>query len=328
MRCEDNQEMLEAYVEGALDEGAQARVASHLSTCGVCAGLQHQLERELNLFSLYLLDVNPPASAWDALRVKIDQEKAAAQASAITTTTLAAPTTMRPPLWAALQRAFSAPSFALACSLLIVACAIVYVLSRAGGGANVGGEKDVAHLVPATPAIVEKLAPPVKEKTARDQTATGAAGATQRNSIAGASTTSARSDGDSQRVSSRRMRSGAVVSRSMTERRTAAGRGDSRLEDGDPDEAVSDDVASGDALLHKAEQQYQAAIAKLKLDAARRRIEPEVLAQFEKSLVAVNSTIARTQRAVREHPGDLTAAQYMLAAYSKKVDVLIEMTRH
>ena len=39
----------------------------------------------------------------------------------------------------------------------------------------------------------------------------------------------------------------------------------------------------------------------------------------------LDRTIADTRKAVRQHPDDPVAVQYMLTAYAKKVDVLREM---
>jgi hypothetical protein len=79
-----------------------------------------------------------------------------------------------------------------------------------------------------------------------------------------------------------------------------------------------------DGLVREAEQKYLAAIAILARDAHRRRsqFDPAELAQFDQALAAVDRTIAGTRRAVRQHPTDPVAVQYMLAAYAKKVDVL------
>lgn len=82
-----------------------------------------------------------------------------------------------------------------------------------------------------------------------------------------------------------------------------------------------------DELVRKAEQKYIAAIALLSRDANRRRsrIDPAALAQFDQALASVDRTIMGTRRAVRAHPNDPVAVQYMLTAYAKKVDVLRQM---
>ena len=85
--------------------------------------------------------------------------------------------------------------------------------------------------------------------------------------------------------------------------------------------------ASADELVRDAERKYLEAIAMLSRDANRKRsrTDPEQLIQFDHALAAVDRTIAGTRRAVREHPRDPVAVQYMLTAYAKKVDVLRQM---
>jgi Putative zinc-finger len=82
-----------------------------------------------------------------------------------------------------------------------------------------------------------------------------------------------------------------------------------------------------DVLVRDAERKYLTAISLLTRDAERRRssLDPAVLAQFDQALAAVDRTIAGTRIAVRAHPDDPVAVQYMLAAYARKVDVLRQM---
>jgi hypothetical protein len=87
---------------------------------------------------------------------------------------------------------------------------------------------------------------------------------------------------------------------------------------------------SPDELVREAEQKYLAAIAILSRDVNRRRsrLDADTRARFEQTLAAVDRTIAGTRRAVRQHPGDPVAVQYMLTAYAKKVEVLREMASY
>lgn len=81
-------------------------------------------------------------------------------------------------------------------------------------------------------------------------------------------------------------------------------------------------------LVRDAEQKYLTAIAMLSRDVNRRRsqLDPMMLARFDASLSEIDRTIKETRHVVRENPEDPIALQYLLAAYSKKVDVLREMT--
>ena len=77
-------------------------------------------------------------------------------------------------------------------------------------------------------------------------------------------------------------------------------------------------------LVREAEQKYLAAIAMLSrnVDRKRSRLDPATVAELDQALSSIDRTIAATRNAVRRHPDDPLAAQYMLTAYAKKVDVL------
>jgi hypothetical protein len=81
-------------------------------------------------------------------------------------------------------------------------------------------------------------------------------------------------------------------------------------------------------LVRDAEQKYLAAIAMLSRDVNKHRsqLDPMVMARFDASLAEIDRTIKETRQVVRQNPEDPIALQYLLAAYSKKVDVLREMT--
>jgi hypothetical protein len=85
-----------------------------------------------------------------------------------------------------------------------------------------------------------------------------------------------------------------------------------------------------DRLVREAEQKYLAAIAMLSRNVERRRsyLDAATLARLDHALASIDRTIADTRKAVRRHPDDPLAAQYMLTAYAKKIDVLREMVDH
>jgi hypothetical protein len=81
-------------------------------------------------------------------------------------------------------------------------------------------------------------------------------------------------------------------------------------------------------LVQEAEQKYLTAIAMLSRDVNRKRsqLDPTMLARFDSALGDIDRTIKDTRRVVRENPEDPIALQYLLAAYSKKVEVLRGMS--
>ncbi|HEX6730790.1 MAG TPA: anti-sigma factor [Pyrinomonadaceae bacterium] len=80
-------------------------------------------------------------------------------------------------------------------------------------------------------------------------------------------------------------------------------------------------------LVLEAEQKYLTAIAMLSrsVDRKRSRLNPATKAELEQALSSIDRTIAATRKLVRRHPDDPVAAQYMLTAYAKKVDMLREL---
>jgi putative zinc finger protein len=89
-------------------------------------------------------------------------------------------------------------------------------------------------------------------------------------------------------------------------------------------------VKTPEQLVREAEQKYLTAIAMLSRTVERKRARLDVgtLAKLEQALASIDRTIADTRRAVRQHPDDPVAVQYMLTAYAKKVDVLREMAEY
>lgn len=83
-------------------------------------------------------------------------------------------------------------------------------------------------------------------------------------------------------------------------------------------------------LVREAEQKYLTAIAMLSrtVERKRARLDVATLAKLEQALASIDRTIADTRKAVRQHPDDPVAVQYMLTAYAKKVDVLREMVEY
>lgn len=91
--------------------------------------------------------------------------------------------------------------------------------------------------------------------------------------------------------------------------------------------AVPKKKVSPEMLVHEAEQKYLAAINLLQHDVNQRRsqLNPQVIARLDSTLQAIDRTITDTRLFVKNNPSDPIAVQYMLTAYSKKIEVLREM---
>ncbi|HZE72793.1 MAG TPA: hypothetical protein VE135_25050 [Pyrinomonadaceae bacterium] len=81
---------------------------------------------------------------------------------------------------------------------------------------------------------------------------------------------------------------------------------------------------TSDQLVREAEKKYLSAIELLVRDVSRRhsQLDTESRVKLDQALASIDRTIAATRHVVRKHPDDPVAAQYMLAAYARKVDTL------
>ncbi|NWG14318.1 MAG: hypothetical protein HXY20_12380 [Acidobacteria bacterium] len=92
---------------------------------------------------------------------------------------------------------------------------------------------------------------------------------------------------------------------------------------------ISDDrdLESAMRSIARAEREYLEAIRLLSGIVEKRKpsLDPELVAELERNLKAIDENIAATRQAFREHPSDPELALYMLAAYAKKVEILQEI---
>jgi hypothetical protein len=79
--------------------------------------------------------------------------------------------------------------------------------------------------------------------------------------------------------------------------------------------------------VRRAEQEYLQAIQLLGEIVDRRKpsLDPRMVREMERNLRAIDAGIEATRKAYYERPSDPELAQYMLAAYSKKVELLQEL---
>lgn len=76
-----------------------------------------------------------------------------------------------------------------------------------------------------------------------------------------------------------------------------------------------------------ATREYQGAIKLLERTIAKRKtdLDEGTIKQFESSLAMIDASIASSRQAMQAHPNDPTAARFLLAAYSKKVELMQEI---
>ncbi|MGH9943823.1 MAG: anti-sigma factor family protein [Pyrinomonadaceae bacterium] len=308
MNCQECLPALELYLDGELGEQRRDLVQTHLSACPSCAGAYESLVREQELFLSYEVDATPSPSFWDETQARIRREAS-------------------PPPVAPLVRVvrrlfvtfdvFNAPRFSPTLTVALLLAAIVITV---GVMRQLTSNREKLNSV----SVVQNAGSAVIPPTVRDQ-AEITTTPSPVESKASNQTTKAGGEvrqppgGNLNRAE--RNRRGALPARAEVAERT-------------PRNLIArhgrQQPATPEELVREAEQKYMAAVALLSRDVNRRRsrLAPETAARFRQTLASIDRTIADTSRAVREHPSDPVAAQYMLLAYAKKVEILRQMASY
>ena len=94
-----------------------------------------------------------------------------------------------------------------------------------------------------------------------------------------------------------------------------------------PADNHSTGLESAMRAVRRAEQEYIQAIELLGeiVDRRKPNLDPQLVREMERNLKAIDASIEATRKAYYERPSDPELAQFMLAAYSKKVELLQEL---
>lgn len=301
MRCEEFQPLVEDYFDGELDERTNELVEQHLSDCASCASVYQKIEGEQELYLRYECDAQPAPDFWDNVMARATEESAARSSRPLNI--------LRGWFGSALGN-FTAPRFSPSLTALIVVIAIgitigvmryVNSLEKTTQTVSLSQNEGVRASSPLPDENIKPVSPPKGDEPVEQ-------GSNREGSE------------PPQLVKNNVGKKGRLV--------LAASKGNAGRINLKP--TASEREPTSDELVREAEQKYVEAIAMLSRDVNRRRtrLDAETTARFERTLAAVNRTIADTRRAVRQHPGDPLAAKYMLTAYARKVDVLREMVSY
>ena len=296
MRCEECLPLIEVLFDGELSGRTADFVSGHLAACESCANAYEALRREQELYLRYECDVEVTRAFWANVESRITAENQARSSGPLLR--------LRKRLIGELSTLASlrfSPS--LTAAIVLLAIGITAGLMRHINSRERADQLAVSHDQDV------RVAPPSTELST------------------GVALDKAKSD------TTRREDLQIQVANSNDEERkseasfAARWKGIKRLPRG-PE--ASPRQPTPDELVREAEQKYIAAIAMLSRDLNRRRsrLDPETLLRFEQTLAAVDRTIEGTRRAVRQHPDDPVAVQYMLTAYAKKVDLLRELVSY
>lgn len=301
MKCEECLSLVEEYADDELDGQTSDLMIGHLKACAACASAFSALLREQELYLRYECDALPQPAFWD----KVFERATAAHEQKIAYHRVLS-------RWRTSFRAFfgnfSAPRFSpsLMALMLLIAIGVTaitmsYFNTREKSTEQVGISQSAN--APVTLSTHTQAAADNSEvRTIEDKAASAEGSRTQATQLAPRSAGVA----ENKYVLTAKRETPAQLARTNAS-------GERRM--------------TPESLLREAELKYVAAINLLARDLNRRRsqLDAETAAQFDRTLMAVDRTIADTRRAARKHPDDPVAARYMLTAYAKKVEVLREM---
>jgi hypothetical protein len=308
MNCHECELILEEYVDGELAARDAAETEAHLASCERCVEAYDALLSEQKFYAAYERPVEVSPRLWGGVEARINAKTTEGEVGLL----------QKLSAWFA--PLLTAPRFspALTAALVLVAVGLTVGVMKLNGS-RAQSPREVAANDGLRVDPKANPAPGSNDATPRPTQTTPA--------NAGAST----SDGNKSESNST-----PVPKSSPEQHKNPANEQRNRavpvLKDGGQMQQASNEIKpKGDPtpeqLVAEAEQRYIAAISLLQKDVAKKRtsLDPQTVARFDESLAAVDRSIAETRRAVKEHAGDPIAAQYMLSAYAKKVEVLREM---
>jgi hypothetical protein len=301
MKCDACQTYMEDHFDRELEGKLDASMAAHLVGCADCSKLFEEMKQEQEIYARYQRDVEVTPALWAAVEARIKQEQTALPARHMTT--------FRERFAGMFSGIFATPrlSPAFTAALVVLAIGITVTVmsllqSRGNDGAvalkNTNSSSEVA----------------ITGNDANSNSQAATTNGSGDSAVAKREENKNESDKpapDSKQMPENRSRSNPALQRQLVASAKPA-----------PQTKVTPEQ-----LVREAEQKYVAAIGILSRDVNRRRsqIDPMVLARFDSALADIDRTIVETKRIVRGHPDDPIALQYLLGAYSKKVDVLRDM---
>lgn len=308
MRCEECLPLVEEYLDEELNGQTNDLMAEHLAACASCASAHRKILHEQELYLRYECDAQAAPAFWE----NVMAQAVAHDGKAAHSQTLRRRLSSFRGRFAAFLGNFSAPRFSPSLTALMVLIAIgvtAVVMSYLNPKEKSSLQANVTQGESSAPAPTSQTPAALPSLTANANT-DEAAGVEESERDVNPQPQIAVNNGGKNRhaLASKREATARLVRRPSPAER----------------------ALTPDALIREAEQRYVAAIDLLSRDLNRRRsrLDAETAAQFERTLLAVDRTIADTRRAARKHPNDPVAAKYVLTAYAKKVDVLREMIGH
>lgn len=287
--------ILQSYFDGELSGHDLESVTSHLAACGTCAVTAREIEAESLLMATALAPEFDAAVPTEQLRRRIDaaiagmQRRRLAVSDSSTFSVRAWLQSLLAPLSNAPQRTFSYAGL-----ILVLGFAAVLGITQLRNNSTVPTQETVASKSNTTtsnpPSVTRENLGAVPVPAPANQTV-------------------------------------AVMPETVTSKRNPA-----RPRILNPTNAVASDAVASDAAVQPeakvkllpGERSYLQTIAKLDstIKSINRPMRPSLQAEYQRNLALVDRALAATRDAAKKNPNDPDAADFMMAAYENKVNLL------
>jgi hypothetical protein len=300
MKCKECIAVIDEFFEGDLDERAAGEITAHIASCADCANAFAELQREQEIYSHYLLNIEATPAVWSGVSAGIAKEKSVLSIGFL------------PSFGRRLAGAFTRFRFnpLLAAATIVMMLGITFVLVQFLDSRPFGPTQDFA----------------------RQDTKAG-----ERQPVNNSGTTANTASNPIEfSYGSQRTRAG---DRQQSLQRPAFLKRAGRRYSASPARLDRDVVArsnpegpeqnpAAEQIVIAAEKEYLRAIAVLtrELESRRPQLSQQKLATLEQALSVIDQTIADTRFAARQHAKDSLTVHYMLSAYTDKIDLLREAT--
>ncbi|MFN2455556.1 MAG: anti-sigma factor [Pyrinomonadaceae bacterium] len=306
MTCQ-GEEILQSYVDGELDAEAAKETAAHLEACAGCAKVVREIESDAMFLSTTLEPLFPASVPTERLRARLDAALAAQSSETEDTPPIARNIVRGETGFASRLKSFYTlltehPRPAVAFASLVVALivgAVFLSLQSPRTAPQVALNENKGELVASN------------SDGKNGSTQTGGSAIPATNDVSGLNADKSRNTIRKSLATPSPLRY-ANYARTNNRPRVLA------------NDRNANNVTPADKLL-PGEQSYLSAIASLTtvIEANKETaLPPPVRAEYKRNLAVVDKAIAATRSEVRRNPGDGDAAEFLLAAYQSKLDLL------
>ena len=290
MKGDDFSGLLEDYHYGELDDVTAARLMAHLRGCGDCSSALAEIEQENQVYQAYAdsmeRELDVTPAMWEGVRTRLNEAPSV--------------TSAQPGLLTRLGQSLSVIFASFSPAMRQVAFAAVIVVISVSGTllvVKMMGNKQqstIAEQTPQKPVLPPESPKQVPTTSNPDLVATD------------------KTNKQQELPKPKRQQEKATEKDSFI---------NVDAKNADPSQIALEQ------RIQKLRKEYVEAIDILSTSVNKRKskLDPKLLAVFNRNLNIVNETIAATRKAYTANPTDAELAQYMLTAYAKKVELLQEI---